>query len=117
MCVEQSSFDRLVDTVNKMDKAIGQIQVSSNNTSKQLTKLNSRVYKLEEKTALHDNQWAGRGSNCIQLVNLKEVKKEIDVIKGHITEQKAVKREMRFWFLSVIIPIIGLAIAFLKYMA
>lgn len=116
MCVEQSSFDRLVETVNKMDKAIGRIQVSSSNASRQLTKLNSRVYKLEETTAEHGQLWAGRGSNCIQLVNLKDVRKEIDTIKEHIIEQKAVKREMRFWFLGIMIPILGLALAFLNYM-
>ena len=116
MCVKQESFDQLVDTIHEIKLTLNDVQHTGQKTHDQAARTNSRVDKLEDK---YDNieenihtlkrYRAGRYVDCPN-------REDIDMLRSNLITQKAVKREMRFWFLGVIIPILGLAIAFLRYM-
>ena len=115
MCVKQEQFEKLSDTVNDIKIMLNDVKNTGVQTLGQATRTNSRVDKLEDKyNQIDDNihtlkrYRAGRYADCPNRM-------DIDTLKENMVTQKAVKREMRFWFMGVIIPILGLAIAFLKY--
>ena len=115
MCVKQESFDQLVDTIHEIKLTLNDVQHTGQKTHEQALRTNSRVDKLEQKYEdIEENihtlkrYRAGRYVDCPNRM-------DIDTLKENMVTQKAVKREMRFWFMGVIIPILGLALAFLKY--
>jgi len=116
MCVKQDSFDRLVETVQEIKLTLNDVKNTGDKTNDQATRTNNRVYKLEDNQKIIEENIhtlkryrAGRYIDCPN-------REDIDTMKTHMVSQKAVKREMRWWFVCVTVPVLALLVAILTYM-
>lgn len=121
MCIDMKDFNELVKTINKMELTLNDVKKDGENTLGQLTKLNHRVAKAEDK--IEDTQEnihtlkryrAGRIADCPTMPEVLKVIEKVIALEKESVANKAVRREVRWLFLSLIIPLAGVIVALLN---
>lgn len=93
MCIDMQDFKELVKTVDGMKQVLNEVKNDGKNSLKQLEIINGRVGRAEKKIQGLELSRASRADKC-------PFKDEIKENSNHVLTSNAVRKEMRWWFVS-----------------
>lgn len=111
MCVPMDRFEKLVETVNRIDKCVIIVEKDTKDSLNQLKTINGRVGVVEKELAEIEKDKAARFENCPFRTDIEKNNNYIIRADSVKASRISSRNEFRLWGLFVI-SLIGAYLAF-----